>query len=92
MKRDKEADKAFGWILEMYAFAISSGDCLLELCMHYPCVSSHVLSVNRQPVLPAAHAAQAPGGPIKYDLHPEWMAQPPFDVHYKVRASLSLFS
>ena len=57
MKQDPAAEKAFGWILEMYAFSIAS--------------------------------AIKPGDPITYDLHPEFMIQPPWDQTLTVRSCSS---
>ncbi len=33
-------------------------------------------------------SSQAPNGPIRYELHPELMAQPPWDNHMQVAKPL----
>ncbi|BDA42463.1 H7M6 Hydroxyproline O-arabinosyltransferase PLENTY [Coccomyxa sp. Obi] len=53
MKNDPKANKAFGWILEMFAFSIA--------------------------------ASQALDGPLDFQLHGEFIVQPPFDGSFTSR-------
>lgn len=75
IKKDPEADRAWGWVQEMYVSKHTILTNAIVLTVKFYSSHRYAWSIA---------SAIVPGGPTAYSIRPEFMVQPPWDEDVKV--------